>query len=293
MDIYLQPLKTPVLIAIFSIITYSLNAQTGEELFKSTCAACHTVGGGKRVGPDLDGMSTKRSETWLINWIKSSQSMIQNNDPDAIAIFEEFNKVPMPDQNLSDAEIKEVINYIKTKSSAAEAPVASTPATSEPQEPIKSSDIASEEEILLGQHIFEGRTRLENGGAACIFCHNLNTDRIIPGGLLAKDLTAVYTRMGGDAGLTGILNAPPFPAMTEAYKNKPLTENEIYAVVSFLNKVEKESTTQTATATTTSPLLKYGFIGFGMWVGIVFLVWFRRKKYAVNKRIFERQVKSY
>ena len=79
--------------------------------------------------------------------------------------------------------------------------------------------------------------------------------------------------------------------MTEAYKNKPMTESEIYAVVSFLNKVEKESATQTATAT--NPLLKYGFIGFAMWVGIVFLVWFRRKKYAVNKRIFDRQVKSY
>ncbi len=286
-----QPLKTTVVIAIFFISTITLQAQNGEQIFKNSCAACHTVGGGKRVGPDLVGMSTKRSEAWLIKWIKSSQTLIESGDPDAIAAFEAYNKVPMPDQNLSDVEIKEVIDYINTKSSAAEVPVAATAAISEPQEPIKSSDIASEEEILLGQHIFEGNKRLANGGAACIFCHNLNTDRIIPGGLLAKDLTTVYTRMGGDAGLTGILNAPPFPAMTEAYKNKPMTESEIYAVVSFLNKVEKESTTQTATAT--NPLLKYGFIGFAMWVGIVFLVWFRRKKYAVNKRIFERQVKSY
>lgn len=286
-----KPIKTTVVIAIFFISTLTLKAQNGEQIFKNSCAACHTVGGGKRVGPDLVGMSTKRSEAWLIKWIKSSQSMIQSGDPDAIAAFEANNKVPMPDQNLSDVEIKEVIDYINTKSSAAEVPVAATAAISQPQEPIKSSDIASEEEILLGQNIFEGGTRLANGGAACIFCHNLNTDRIIPGGLLAKDLTAVYTRMGGDAGLTGILNAPPFPAMTEAYKNKPMTESEIYAVVSFLNKVEKESATQTATAT--NPLLKYGFIGFAMWVGIVFLVWFRRKKYAVNKRIFDRQVKSY
>lgn len=286
-----QPLKTTVILSIFFISTFTLKAQNGEQIFKNSCAACHTIGGGNRVGPDLVGMSTKRSEAWLIKWIRSSQTMIQNGDPDAIAVFEANNKVPMPDQNLSDAEIKEVIDYINTKSSTAAVPVAETVANTEPQEPIKSSDLASEEEILLGQNIFEGRTRLENRGAACIFCHNLNTDRIIPGGLLAKDLTAVYTRMGGDAGLTGILNAPPFPAMTEAYKNKPLTENEIYALVSFLNKVEKESATQTATVT--NPLLIYGFIGFVIWVGIVFLIWSRRKKYAVNKRIFERQLKSY
>jgi cytochrome c2 len=285
-----QPLKATVVITIFFISTFTLKAQNGEQIFKKTCAACHTVGGGKRVGPDLVGMSTKRSEAWLIKWIKSSQSMIQSGDLDAIAIFEDYNKVPMPDQNLSDAEIKEVIDYIKSKSSTAEVPVAATVENSEPQEPIKSSDIASEEEILLGQHIFEGSTRLTNGGAACISCHNVASNRIIPGGILAKDLTTVHTRMGGDAGLTGILNAPPFPAMTEAYKNKPLTENEIYAVVSFLNKVEKESATQVATAT--SPLLKYGFISFAVWIVIIFLVWRNRKKYAVNKRIYERQLKA-
>ena len=290
MIISTQPLKINVAIAVFCIISLGLNAQNGEELFKSTCAACHTIGGGKRVGPDLNGIATLRSEPWLIKWIKSSQSMIQSGDPDAIAVFEANNKIPMPDQNLSEAEIKGVIDYIKVKSTTAAVPVAATPATSEPQVPIKSSDIASAEEILLGQHIFEGDTRLTNGGAACISCHNVASNRIIPGGLLAKDLTTVHTRMGGDAGLTGILNAPPFPAMAEAYKNRPLTENEIYAVVSFLNKVEKESTTQSATAT--SPLLKYGFISFAVWIVVILLVWRHRKKYAVNKRIYERQLKT-
>lgn len=286
-----QSLKATVVITFFFFSAISLNAQNGEKLFKSVCAACHTIGGGKRVGPDLNGVATLRSEDWLIQWTRSSESLIQSGDPEAIAIFEEFNKVPMPDQNLTDAEIKEVIEYIKEKSSPVDvSTVAASTTNTEPQEPIKSSDIASEEEILLGQHIFEGGTRLTNGGASCISCHNVASNQIIPGGLLAKDLTTVFTRMGGDAGLTGILNAPPFPAMTEAYKNKPLTESEIYAVVSFLNKVEKESATQTATAT--SPLLKYGFIGFGMWVGIVFLVWFRRKKHTVNKRIYDRQLKT-
>ncbi|MBK5213847.1 MAG: c-type cytochrome [Flavobacteriaceae bacterium] len=290
MIISTQPLKATVFIAIFCFISLGLNAQNGERIFKNSCIACHTVGGGKRVGPDLIGITTKRNEAWLTKWIRSSQSLIQSGDSIAIAVFEANNKVPMPDQNLSDAEIKEVVDYIKVNSTTAAVPGAATLATSAPQVPIKSSDIASAEEILLGQHIFEGDTRLTNGGVACISCHNVASNRIIPGGLLAKDLTTVHTRMGGDAGLTGILNAPPFPAMAEAYKNRPLTENEIYAVVSFLNIVEKESATQSATAT--SPLLKYGFISFAVWIVIIFIVWRHRKKYAVNKRIYERQLKT-
>ncbi|MGB3342279.1 MAG: c-type cytochrome [Aequorivita sp.] len=286
-----QPVKTTVFMAVFSIITLALNAQNGEELFKSTCAACHTIGGGKRVGPDLNGIATLRSEPWLIEWIKSSQSMIHRGDPDAIAIFEDYNKVPMPDQNLNDAQTKAVIDYIKEKSSTeGVSAVAATATNPEPQEPIKSSENASAEEILLGQHIFEGDTRLTNGGAACISCHNVASNRIIPGGLLAKDLTTVFTRMGGDAGLTAIMNAPPFPAMTEAYKNKPMTENEIFALTAFLRTVENESQTELATAT--SPLLMYGFASFGVWIVIILLVWYHRKKYAVNKRIYERQLEA-
>src|SRR5690554_2870849 len=112
-----QSLKATVVITFFFFSAISLNAQNGEKLFKSACAACHTIGGGKRVGPDLNGIATLRSEDWLIQWTRSSESLIQSGDPEAIAIFEEFNRVPMPDQNLTDAEIKEVIEYIREKSS--------------------------------------------------------------------------------------------------------------------------------------------------------------------------------
>lgn len=286
--------STSILFLFFLFLSILSEAQEGENIFKTSCAACHTIGGGRLVGPDLNGIATLRSEAWLIHWIKASQAMVQSGDKDAIAIFEEYNKIPMPDQNFSDAEIKGVLEYIQSKSTAqatTTAATATTAANAESEEPIKSSDSASEQEILLGQHLFEGGTRLVNGGPSCVSCHNLATNRIIPGGMLAKDLTTVFSRMGGDAGITAILNAPPFPAMTEAYKNKSMTKDEIFAITSFLNSVEKESATQSAIAI--SPLLKYGFIAFFIWVGIVFLVWSNRKKYAVNKRIFERQVKSY
>ena len=279
----------PITLIAVSIVlsTFSLKAQNGSELFKAHCTACHTVGGGKMVGPDLKGISELRSEEWLLKWIKSSRSMIDSGDPDAVKVFHDNNDIPMPDQNLSDPEVKAVLAYINTQTASGEVTAGANVSS---QEPLQSSEDATAEDILVGQHIFEGRTRLANGGPSCISCHNVATNRIIPGGLLAKDLTTVFSRMGGDAGLTGILNAPPFPAMTEAYKNKPMTKDEIYALTSFLNTVDKESTTQTATAK--SPLLLYGFISFAVWIVIIFMVWFHRKKYAVNKRIYERQLKT-
>lgn len=280
-------------ISLFSAIFFFISVvspiivsgQNGEEIFKKACSACHTVGGGKLVGPDLNGIATLRSEEWLEKWIISSQTLISSGDADAKAIFEEYHNIPMPDQDLSDAELKGVIQYIKSESTTGDV-AASTLAT-----PSKSSDEATPKEILLGQHIFDGSRRLSNKGAACISCHNVNTNRIMPGGLLAKDLTTVYVRMGGDAGIGGILNAPPFPAMTEAYKDHPLTEKEIYAVTAFLNKVEKEN--ETNPVESISPLLIWGGGGIIIWVLIILVVWRKRKKYTVKKRIFERQVTSH
>ena len=68
----------------------------GKELFNQRCAACHNIGGGRLVGPDLAGVSSRRSKNWLNTFIKSSMSMVKSGDETAVALFEEFNKMPMP-----------------------------------------------------------------------------------------------------------------------------------------------------------------------------------------------------
>lgn len=278
--------STPLLLISFLFLSLLSEAQDGEAIFKSTCAACHTTTSKRLVGPGLANIQDRVTIEWFTKFVRSSQTLINSGDAEAVRIFEEYDKVVMPDQELSDAEINAVFDFIKIKSPAISEVTAQETVEEEviPFEP-------TESDIAMGQDLFSGERRFENGGPSCIYCHNLATDRIIPGGLLAKDLTTVFSRMGGDAGLTAILNAPPFPAMTEAYKNKSMTRAEIFAVTAFLKQVEKESGTESATAI--SPLLVYGFIAFLIWVGVVLLVWLHRKKYAVNKRIFERQLKSY
>jgi len=102
-------------------------ADEGQDIFKSVCAVCHTIGSGKRVGPDLINIHDKRPEEWIVSYIKSSQKMIKKGDPDAVAIFQEFNKIPMPDQSLTDGQIKAVLDYIAKTSME----ISSVPGTTE------------------------------------------------------------------------------------------------------------------------------------------------------------------
>jgi len=86
----------------------------GQKVFKANCSACHSIGANKVVGPGLQGINDKRSEEWLLKWIKNSPELIASGDADANAIFNEYNKMPMPPQAVSDEEIRAVLAYIKT-----------------------------------------------------------------------------------------------------------------------------------------------------------------------------------
>lgn len=87
-------------------------AVAGKLAFESKCLACHTIGAGKKIGPDLAGVSKRRSESWLANWLKAPEKMLQS-DPDAQMLLKAFNNLPMPNQNLSETEIKQFIAYFK------------------------------------------------------------------------------------------------------------------------------------------------------------------------------------
>lgn len=249
--------------------------------YQQYCAACHNIGGGRLVGPDLAGITERRSEDWLIKWIKSSQAMVNSGDPVAKALVDEY-KIVMPDQALTEEQIKGVLAYIKGKGGAtttgAEAPATATVAEGTP------------EEILLGQNLFQGKIRFSNGGPSCIACHNVENESVYGGGILAKELTTVFSRMGG-AGVRAIVSSPPFPVMKAAFENKPVTEAEVSALVAFLQFTDKENTLHQPR--------EYGWAMFGAGsVGVIALLGFysligrRRKRNSVNQEIYDRQVKS-
>ena len=88
----------------------------GKSIFTSRCAACHNVNK-TLTGPALAGVDERRSIDWIINFVHSSQTMVKKGDKDAVAVYEKFNKVPMPDHSdLSADHIKSIVAYIKSES---------------------------------------------------------------------------------------------------------------------------------------------------------------------------------
>jgi nitrite reductase (NO-forming) len=85
-------------------------AVQGKLDFESKCLACHSVGRGKKLGPDLLGVTKLRTDEWLTKWLKSPEKMLET-DAEAKALLKEYNNIPMPNQNLSDTEIQQYLKY--------------------------------------------------------------------------------------------------------------------------------------------------------------------------------------
>jgi cytochrome c2 len=101
-------------LAIIAIPSSKLTAQDGAQIFKTNCGACHSIGKGKLVGPDLKGVQDRHSEDWIPKWVHSSQTLVKAGDKDAVKLFNDNNQIQMPDQPLSNAEISTILAYIKT-----------------------------------------------------------------------------------------------------------------------------------------------------------------------------------
>ena len=109
-------MKYLIIITILVSIASISDANKGETIFKTTCSTCHKIGGGILIGPDLKDVTKRRDKLWLTKWIKSSQTLVESGDETAIAIFNEFNKVIMPDHVLTDDEIDSLLAYIEKQS---------------------------------------------------------------------------------------------------------------------------------------------------------------------------------
>lgn len=266
-----------IILSCFLTFIISLNAQDqGEQLFSQQCAMCHTVGRGKLVGPDLANVQNRRTEEWILKFVDSPQSVIKSGDSTANALFNQY-KIVMPDHQLTTNEIKSIIAYIKANSSLSNTPNEKTSSHT------FNASLVTDLNIEKGRNIFEGETRLTNKGPACISCHNIANPTVFNGGLLAKDLTTVFSRLG-PAGIKGILRNPPFPAMVNAFGSAPLTNEEINDLLSFFYYTNSKGTLQATPFQTQFDLLIGVIVGLIAMLNVFLIMWQRVKKHTVNFR---------
>ncbi len=271
---------------LFLIIGISIgaiaNAQSGEELFNASCVACHTIGKGRLVGPDLKDIHNKQDTEWLIGFIRASQTMIKEGDSDAVAIFEEYSKIAMPDNDLSDDQIKSILTYIENTGSGS---LENSTAVKTGVKDILSG--VSQENIDSGAKLFSGLARLANNGPACSSCHSLADESTYNSGTLAKELSETYEMMGS-TGVSGILKNAPFPVMNKAYQNHAITKEEVVDLTAYLRHVSEQRFYQHPQD------IDVAFVGLGSFVFVLIILstiflYFGRKKEAVNHKIFSRQ----
>ncbi|RMG50560.1 MAG: hypothetical protein D6723_12100 [Acidobacteria bacterium] len=210
----------------------------GATLFEKRCYSCHNIGSGDKKGPDLKGVTLRRSRDWLHEYIKSPAAMNRRGDPEARALFEKFAPEVMPDQDITDEQIDAILALIDELTRKNESFV---PAGAKLSRPVTPADID------LGRQLFVGRRSLSNGGPACISCHTVSGVGRLGGGTLGPDLTAVNVKYR-DPELIAILQNPNFPAMKAVFGTRPLTDEEIVQLFAYLQNVKPAHPTTQALA---------------------------------------------
>ncbi|MNP49462.1 Cytochrome c [compost metagenome] len=103
---------------------------SGEQIFRTRCSSCHTLGdhapGQPGIGPDLLGVTRQRDANWLARWLKEPDRMLAEQDPLAMLLYEQYNRLPMPNMRLGDAEVSALISYIEEETARLQAPLADT-----------------------------------------------------------------------------------------------------------------------------------------------------------------------
>lgn len=211
-------------------------ATTGETIFRQKCAACHTIGGGRLVGPDLKGVTAQRDAAWLKAFIATPDKALAAGDPIATQLLKESNNVPMPNLGLSPREVDEILAFLAAQDGAAAPTTPATPAPAAPTPPaaLPAGDAAQ------GARLFTGAAKLQGGGTPCIACHSVAGAAALGGGALGPDLTQVQTRYGGQQGLAAVLAGLPFPSMQSIYATRPLTPAEQADLLAFFARADQE-----------------------------------------------------
>lgn len=87
-------------------------AAKGKVIFDSKCLACHKPDK-KFIGPAPAGVLERRSPEWVMNMMLNPEEMIQK-DPIAKQLLIEHNGSPMANQNLTEEEARQILEYFRT-----------------------------------------------------------------------------------------------------------------------------------------------------------------------------------
>lgn len=269
-------------------------ASHGKALYEEHCAACHTIGGGDSVGPDLKGVADRRKAGWLGRVIAEPDRLSAESDPEQLALVKKWG-MEMPNLGISPADAAEIVEYMIWAGN----PVKAVPAGPGRQDSLMKRGGALPDAGALeakaagsaanGKELFFGTRKLSAGGPACAGCHSLAAGNMAAGGSYAVGLGKTFEKLGA-AGIKAVLGNMPFPVKAAAFKGKPVAENEIADLAAFLEEAGKAGPERGA-----GPLKLFlaGLAAALLGLVLIALVWSGRKKKGVKDEILSRQAKTY
>ncbi|MDH3494349.1 MAG: cytochrome c [Acidobacteriota bacterium] len=258
-----KPCGSVLLFLIFTMLFANAavsQEDPGQKVFETKCYSCHNIGGGNKQGPDLTGLTDRRTREWIEEFTTSPTAM-RAKDADAAALFKEFSPEIMPDQSLTPEELDSIINLIKTLSAKKEM---FTPSGAKLSRAIRPGDVRE------GWRYFTGQKRFQNGGVSCSSCHSIDSFGSLGGGTLGPNLTAANIKYR-DPELILILQNPNFPTMTEMFRDHKLTDEEIVQVFAYLRNSREVNPHAKSVQTTASGQIEPKFLIAGFVITLLSL----------------------
>jgi len=266
-------LTAPLILLMAGILLSSVSeAQNkGKEIFEKNCAVCHKLTQEKLVGPGLKDISQRHDKAWLKKFIPASQDMVKAGDKAAVKVFNDNNKIPMPDHKfLSDDDLNQLITYIETYK-----PTEARKVTVD----ITKKDGFSRDDMLRGERLFYGVLPFEKGKTInCVSCHAVIATDSLNFNPSASDLAKAWQEPNG-TNLYQVLNEPTSTKMAEVHKGLQLSDKEIYDISAFLSGVGKKGIIWEGTFP--ARLLLFLFLGLLMALALADLIWFKKVKHRI------------
>jgi cytochrome c2 len=256
-------------------------AQDAADYFHQNCTMCHTVGGGRLIGPDLGGVTKRKDRAWLVQFLQDPKARIDSGDSYAVQLFQDANGVVMPTPpGMTPALADSILSYLEAGPGAAQSQIAG---------PTIRERSFTEADVMLGRRFFLGQQRFANSGPPCVSCHTLTTVGDLGGGRLGPDLTSEIGRLGGRRSATAWLSSPPTTTMQAVFSKHPLETQEILPLVAAIDDASRQGQRKSNAAT----VMFSGFGVGGMLIGLVLLqVAWRRRFRSVRRSVIRAQVRG-
>lgn len=268
------------LVIAFSGPASAQSIQEGQALFGTKCYSCHNIGSGDKTGPDLKGVTTRRTKEWLNEFINAPTAMNSKGDANATQLFKKFSPTIMPDQALSQGQIDSILMMIDDLTKKNEIFV---PAGAKLSRAIAPGDVEG------GWRLFMGRSKFQNGGTACISCHSIKGVGMFGGGTLGPDLTGVNLKYR-DPELIAILQNPAFPTMTTQFSTHALSNEEIvqlFALFQNAKQLNPMPATQAGVTTLDPKFFVIGAAAMLLTLALMNLAW-RKRSRGVREELVRR-----